>query len=151
MIEWTLAQCRARQLQACRFSDWQQNKLMEPVNQNWVIIVDGMGLLAEIYCCGNIAFVGGALHHQVHNVLEPSVRGLYVAFGPRFYNSQEARLLISEKLVKSFDNEQGLTAWWKQLILDEANLNQDLLKRVHSLGGASNKIISSLSLLRQDD
>src|SRR5690606_1945993 len=37
-----------------------------------VLIIDQMGMLAEIYASGEAAYIGGAQHAKVHNVLEPA-------------------------------------------------------------------------------
>jgi 3-deoxy-D-manno-octulosonic-acid transferase len=58
-----------------------------------VVVVDGVGYLAELYRCGVIAYVGGSFTTGVHNVMEPAVLGLPVFFGPRIDNSFEARNL----------------------------------------------------------
>src|SRR5690606_18474939 len=44
-----------------------------------IMLLDTMGMLAEAYQQATAAFVGGASHHQVHNVLEPAVHGLALA------------------------------------------------------------------------
>ncbi len=59
-----------------------------------VIIVDGIGYLAELYRAGDIAYVGGSYTTGVHNVMEPAIFGLPVFFGPRIDNSLEARELV---------------------------------------------------------
>ncbi len=58
------------------------------------LIVDQIGLLANIYYLGRIAFVGGSFHYKIHNVLEPAVYGIPVAFGPKMMNSSEAQNLL---------------------------------------------------------
>ncbi len=59
------------------------------------LIVDQIGLLANIYYLGKIAFVGGSFHYKIHNVLEPAVYGIPVLFGPKMTNSSEAQHLLS--------------------------------------------------------
>ena len=56
-----------------------------------ILIIDSIGLLAKLYSICDLAFVGGAMHYRVHNVLEPSCFGMPVAFGPLFDTSQEAK------------------------------------------------------------
>ena len=55
------------------------------------LIIDRIGLLANIYSLGEVAFVGGSFHHKVHNVLEPAVYGIPVIFGPKINTSSEAQ------------------------------------------------------------
>ena len=68
------------------------------------LIIDQIGLLANIYYLGKIAFVGGSFYSKIHNVLEPAVYGIPVIFGPKMTNSAEAQYLLTNEaaiLVKS--------------------------------------------------
>lgn len=58
-----------------------------------IIIVDRMGLLANLYQFGKVAYVGGSFHQNVHNVLEAAVYSIPVLMGPVNLNSNEAQLL----------------------------------------------------------
>lgn len=109
-----------------------------------ILIVNTIGVLAELYGIADIAFVGGALHHRVHNVLEPSCRGLPVAFGPRYYTSQEAVWLVNRKLVAVCESSEQLLSWWLEKERHENLRDLDLLKGVQSLCGASESIQLSL-------
>ncbi len=55
-----------------------------------VLLIDRVGLLANLYALGGLAFVGGGFGPGVHSVLEPAAHGCAVAFGPRHINSLEA-------------------------------------------------------------
>lgn len=68
------------------------------------LIIDQIGLLANIYYLAEFAFVGGSFHSKIHNVLEPAVYGIPVLFGPKMINSTEAEHLLTNEaaiLVKS--------------------------------------------------
>ncbi|MDZ7260834.1 MAG: 3-deoxy-D-manno-octulosonic acid transferase [candidate division KSB1 bacterium] len=80
------------QLTYISLSDYQQWPSGKNVD---VLIVDKMGLLANLYSLGQFAYVGGSFGPGVHNVLEPAVYGIPVFFGPRMRNSFEAEKLIS--------------------------------------------------------
>jgi 3-deoxy-D-manno-octulosonic-acid transferase len=58
-----------------------------------IIIIDRIGLLANLYSVAQVAYVGGSFKQNVHNVLEPAVYGIPVIFGPVNQNSHEAQLL----------------------------------------------------------
>ena len=61
-----------------------------------VIVVDRVGVLADLYALGDVAFVGGGYHRAgLHSVLEPAVFGVPVVFGPRWENSRDAGLLVA--------------------------------------------------------
>jgi 3-deoxy-D-manno-octulosonic-acid transferase len=61
-----------------------------------VVVVDRVGVLAELYGAGDAAYVGGAFTTGVHSVLEPAIVGLPVLFGPRHHNSPEAGMLLGD-------------------------------------------------------
>ncbi|MBM9501366.1 3-deoxy-D-manno-octulosonic acid transferase [Leptospira sp. 201903071] len=57
------------------------------------IVFDVLGILAFAYQAVDFAYVGGALHNRVHNVLEPATFGLPLMTGPKISNSPEAMIL----------------------------------------------------------
>ena len=60
-----------------------------------VILVDSIGVLAEIYRAGHLAYVGGSFTTGVHNTMEPAVASLPVMFGPVIQNAEEAGQLVA--------------------------------------------------------
>ena len=60
-----------------------------------VLIVDGVGYLAELYYRGAVAYVGGGFGTNVHNVMEPAIASVPVLFGPRYDRSDEADQLLA--------------------------------------------------------
>jgi len=60
-----------------------------------VIVVDRVGVLADLYALADMAFVGGGYHRAgLHSVLEPAVFGVPVVVGPHWHMSRDAALLI---------------------------------------------------------
>jgi 3-deoxy-D-manno-octulosonic-acid transferase len=60
-----------------------------------IIVVDRVGILADLYAVGDVAFVGGGFHRAgLHSVLEPAVFGVPVVVGPHWHMSRDAALLI---------------------------------------------------------
>jgi len=55
-----------------------------------IVLFDVLGVLAFAYAKAGIAYVGGAVHNRVHNVIEPAYFGLPVLTGPKIFNSAEA-------------------------------------------------------------
>lgn len=55
-----------------------------------VLIIDQVGLLAELYTWADIAFIGGSFKKQVHSVMEALAAGLPVMVGPFHQNNREA-------------------------------------------------------------
>jgi 3-deoxy-D-manno-octulosonic-acid transferase len=75
------------------------------------VIVDQLGVLFDLYDIASWVWVGGAVHHQVHNVLEPTMRGIPTAFGEKYLNSQEARELVTEDLVLASSDPIQFANW----------------------------------------
>jgi len=62
-----------------------------------VIVVDRVGILADLYALGDVAFVGGGFHRAgLHSVLEPAVFGVPIVFGPHWRMSRDATLLLEQ-------------------------------------------------------
>lgn len=108
-----------------------------------VIIADGIGYLAELYASCHWALVGGAFHHQVHNVLEPAVWGLKTTFGPRFQTSPEACGLVKSELVQVVHSVGDLADWWGSEA-DAAESGQRILAYLKSRRGAVNRVASQI-------
>ena len=80
-----------------------------------VIVVDRVGILADLYATGDVAFVGGGFHRAgLHSVLEPAVFGVPVAVGPHWETSRDAALLIETggAVELSGDARQTLHSQW---------------------------------------
>ncbi|MBD3225657.1 MAG: hypothetical protein GF313_13090, partial [Caldithrix sp.] len=65
--------------------------------ENRVMIVDKIGVLADLYQYAFLAYVGGSFRQGIHNVMEPAVYGIPVLFGPVHLNSFEAKQLVLRK------------------------------------------------------
>jgi 3-deoxy-D-manno-octulosonic-acid transferase len=61
------------------------------------VLVDRVGILAEIYRSGTVAHVGGGYTTGVHSTLEPAAASLPVCFGPRIDNAEEALLMVRQE------------------------------------------------------
>ncbi len=55
-----------------------------------ILIVDRVGILAELYQISGVAFVGGSFKWQVHSVMEALACGLITLVGPHYKNNREA-------------------------------------------------------------
>ncbi|MGQ0815058.1 MAG: 3-deoxy-D-manno-octulosonic acid transferase [Gemmatimonadota bacterium] len=55
------------------------------------VVVDRIGVLADLYAIATVAYVGGGFHGAgLHSVIEPAALGVPVIFGPRHGNAREA-------------------------------------------------------------
>ncbi len=105
-LSWVEAQAKQKGLRTARYS-----QIEAPQEDSEILLVDRMGILAELYQVADCALIGGAFHHQVHNVLEPGCRGLAVAFGPRYENSHEACKLVEAGLATVCHTHVDLIQW----------------------------------------
>lgn len=59
-----------------------------------VVVVDRVGMLADLYRIADVAWVGGGFGDRgLHSVLEPAALGVPVVYGPRFGSAREAEAL----------------------------------------------------------
>jgi 3-deoxy-D-manno-octulosonic-acid transferase len=86
-------QLAAAQLGSCRLS---QLDALATLAAD-VVLVDRVGVLAELYAHADAAYVGGAFTTGVHNVMEPAIAALPVLFGPRHHNAPEAEMLLESE------------------------------------------------------
>lgn len=106
------------------------------------VIVDSVGRLSELYACGDLAWVGGAMHAKIHNVLEPAAWGLPISSGPHFQNSQEAVALHGAGLLRtSVTPQEAVQVWHKQLSEHEDQKKQ-LARMLRQLSGGSDRVLS---------
>lgn len=55
-----------------------------------ILVVDTIGVLADLYRYSQVSFVGGSFKKKVHSVMEPLCAGNFVIVGPYFKNNPEA-------------------------------------------------------------
>lgn len=104
--------CEKLGLEAIRRSE------IEDANKQYdIIILDTVGELSQIYAAADAAFVGGSLIRRGgHNLLEPVLCGVPVAFGPHIANFHAHAQLVKDadvgKLVRD-ENEftETLRTW----------------------------------------
>ena len=69
------------------------NERYSKLQNSWstdVLVVDQIGILAELYQLGDIGFVGGSFKKTVHSVMEPLAAGCFTLVGPLHTNNREA-------------------------------------------------------------
>ncbi len=58
------------------------------------VVVDALGVLADLYAAADVAYVGGGFGRAgLHSVIEPAAAGVPVLFGPRHERREAAELL----------------------------------------------------------
>ncbi len=115
-----------------------------------VLIIDEIGILAELYIWGNAALVGGSFRKQVHSVMEPLACGLPVCVGPFHKNNREAldfqKIKISElPLVSCIQSTEDLEIFWQQILTLNKSDHIAIQQQVKSLQGATQAIFQALN------
>lgn len=144
-------------LKFCRYSnssDWSDKN---------VLILDQVGVLAEVYAWGDFAFVGGSFKDRVHSVMEPLAAGLPVLVGPHHSNNREAlyfqNIVISKSQndiifgVQSVANSDEISDQLERLsktLKRTPEMHKTLQNKIQSLTGATAKIVRKLSLLKKE-
>lgn len=118
------------------------SKLIKPETK--VLILDCIGVLADAYKYGEIAYVGGAFGSGLHNILEPAAFGLPVIFGPKHKKFPEAQLFIDKKVGFSISDADQFEATYKKVQKNIYPIQQQLEKLIQANLGATDKIIDFL-------
>lgn len=109
-----------------------------------LILVDRVGVLAELYGCADAAYVGGAFTTGVHNVMEPAIMGMPVAFGPRHHNAPEAEMLLEAGAAAVVRSAVDLQSAWSRLAVDacaRVSMGERALGVVEAHLGASERCL----------
>ena len=112
-----------------------------------VVLIDTVGILAETYRMGDIAFVGGGFSTGVHSVIEPAIEGLPVLFGPFHDNSFEALRLIDAGAAYSVESAADIRTTLEYLLTDQtarAAAGRAALAYVESQLGATEKCVAAI-------
>lgn len=84
------AELESANLASVRLQDVEHGEPLQPV-----VIIDRVGLLADLYRIADVAWVGGGFGDAgLHSILEPAALGVPVVYGPRFGNTVEARAMV---------------------------------------------------------
>ena len=114
-----------------------------------VLIIDCFGLLSSIYYYGEVTYVGGGFGVGIHNTLEAAVWNVPVIFGPNNKRFQEAQGLLKSGGGYEVTNYDDFEQLMSSLSDNEKILKESGRKAgafVESLSGASDKILSKISL-----
>ena len=113
-----------------------------------VIIIDKIGLLANLYSIAQLAYVGGSFKQNVHNVLEPAIYGIPVLYGPLYDNSYEAMQLADKNGGIVADNSRDFLKAIERLLSHEEErleLGKKAEKYATRNTGATERLLSRWS------
>ena len=113
-----------------------------------VVIINAVGVLADLYWTTKVAYVGGGFSSGVHNLMEPAVAGVPMIFGPRYKKFKEAVEIVSQNaglsISKSIDFNKILNFYFnsKENLTHSSKSASNIILN-HS--GASVKILNHLN------
>ena len=113
-----------------------------------VVIINAVGVLADLYWTTKVAYVGGGFSSGVHNLMEPAVAGVPMIFGPRYKKFKEAVEIVSQNagrsILKSIDFNKFLDFYFNS----EENLthsSKSARNIILNHSGASARILNHLN------
>lgn len=80
-----------------------------------VLVIDFLGALAQLYRYCDYAYVGGGFTPFLHSVIEATVYGLPVAFGPRIERKTTPLQLVELGIGMIVKDGKQLNTWYKSL------------------------------------
>lgn len=87
------------------------------------VIVDRLGVLADLYAVADLAYVGGGLGPSgLHSVVEPAALGVPVLFGPRHGNAREAAALAAAGGGFVIEGAGDVESWIRRFATDATAL-----------------------------
>ena len=89
------------------YSNLNTSQMLSDMNID-LVIIDKIGLLAEIYQVADAAIIGGGFDGQIHNVLEAAARGVPTLFGSSYTRAREASELIQGNAALSFESVNNM-------------------------------------------
>ena len=113
-----------------------------------IVIINAVGVLADLYWITKVAYVGGGFSSGVHNLMEPAVAGVPMIFGPHYKKFKEAVEIVSQNagrsISKSIDFKNLLNFYFNS----EENLNyssKSARNIILNHSGASVKILNYIN------
>ena len=85
------------------------------LNDVQVLVIDFLGALAQLYRYCDYAYVGGGFTPFLHSVIEATVFGLPVAFGPRIERKTTPLQLVQLGIGTIVKNGKELNNWYQSL------------------------------------
>lgn len=110
-----------------------------------VLVIDFVGALAYLYRYAQWAYVGGGFTPYLHSIIEATVYGLPVSFGPKIHRKTTPLELIRLNIGTIVQCEKDIISWFDFLRSDpemEAEIRHKALRYTKENGGATTHIIN---------
>lgn len=115
-----------------------------------ILILDNMGMLAQVYRYGDVNYIGGGLNKGVHNTLEAAVYGKPVIFGPKYAKFIEAKDLVKANaalVITSSDDLLNRINLMNQFPFVWKGVGDDAATYVYSHTGGAAHIVQYITTL----
>ena len=129
----------------CLYSDLKDGDA-RPVEKT-ILIIDRIGILANLYSLADAAYVGGSFKQNVHNVLEPAAYGIPVLFGPVNHTSHEAQLLKQNGGGLEVQSSEDIATKLLEILKDpeiRTRVGEQAKKLVEEKRGATQKTLQAM-------
>ena len=115
-----------------------------------ILIIDKIGVLAELYFYSDIAFIGGGFSGKLHNILEAASKGNFILFGPKIKNYPEAYLMLKEEVSQVVEDKESFKKIILELISNPKKLKKKQERAIELIKenrGATNKVWNEIEKL----
>lgn len=117
------------------------------MKNNNLIIIDKVGILADLYKYANLAYVGSGFTTGVHSVIEPAIYGCTIGHGPEFELLDEAKDMHNNNLTHVITSASDMIQFMNLINEKEKLQKKEVLQNyVKKYSGASAKIIKGIGL-----
>ena len=103
--------------------DWAYYSEKDKLHNSRVVIIDTIGILADLYAFSDAAYVGAGFGAGVHSVIEPAVYKNAVSFGPNFHIVDMAVSLLNNNLASVIETAEDF-AQFCTLLEDKEKLER---------------------------
>ena len=118
----------------------------EEKKESRVIIINTVGILADLYKYSNLAYVGAGFGGGVHSIIEPMAYANLISFGPKFNIVDSAISLVDLKLAQIINSKDDFLAFLNiannKSLLNEMKKNMNKFNQEQKL--SSKNIINKL-------
>ncbi|RFC53635.1 3-deoxy-D-manno-octulosonic acid transferase [Brumimicrobium aurantiacum] len=125
-----------------KYTDLQKGIVLD--SKTKVLLLDCIGVLADAYRYGNIAYVGGGFGTGLHNILEPASFGLPVIFGPIHEKFPEAKEFIEAGIGASCKDRSDFFHAYSTF-QQKSNIQDDVISFIDEKKGATDIVMSHLT------
>ena len=123
-----------------RYSEISEKK----TGQAGILLIDSVGILAQLYQYATLAYVGGGFGAGLHNIQEPVTFGVPVMFGPGYHKFKEAVDLIALGGVFCVNSPEDLISKTSALLSNQEEyqrVSRICIRYVNENRGATEKIM----------